>query len=134
MYRLRKQFNFEAAHSLPLVPRDHPCFRVHGHSYSVVIEVGSEKLLDGFVIDFRKINEFAKPIVNEFDHQNLNDFVDNPTCENLCSLIAQRFCESFRSSYEDVEVYDTSGLVYLLAVEVSETPKTKCRLELREEL
>ena len=128
MYRLRKQFNFEAAHSLPLVPRDHPCFRVHGHSYSVVIEVGSEKLLDGFVIDFRKINEFAKPIVNEFDHQNLNDFVDNPTCENLCSLIAQRFCESFRSNII------IAGLVYLLAVEVSETPKTKCRLELREEL
>ena len=30
---LSKIFHFEAAHTLPNVPPDHQCARMHGHSY-----------------------------------------------------------------------------------------------------
>lgn len=126
MFILRKQYNFEAAHFLPLVAEDHQCRRMHGHSYTVVIEVGSEDLEDGFVIDFAEINLFTKPIIKQLDHQLINDFITNPTSENMCNWIAEAFVWNVASSGG----YDRR--IYLLAVEVSETPKTKCRLELKE--
>ncbi len=129
MFILRKQFDFEAAHFLPLVPEGHQCGRMHGHSYTVVIEVGSDRLKNGFVIDFADVNRFMKPLIKSLDHQLLNDFLENPTVENLCTFVA----ENFLASLGDEFIYDKRDQeVYLLAVEVSETSKTKCRLEMRE--
>jgi len=137
MFILRKQYNFEAAHFLPLVAEDHQCRRMHGHSYIVVIEVGSEDLEDRFVIDFAEINRYIKPTIKQLDHQLMNDFIDNPTSENMCSWIAKKFLKEARTinlPHDKRSLEDLSRRIYLLAVEVSETPKTKCRLELREEL
>lgn len=129
MFILRKQFDFEAAHFLPLVPEGHQCGRMHGHSYTVVIEVGAVNLKNGFVIDFADVNRFIKPLIKSLDHQLLNDFLENPTVENLCTFIA----DNFLASLGDEFIYDKRDQeVYLLAVEVSETAKTKCRLEMRE--
>ena len=36
---LTKLFHFEAAHTLPNVPSDHQCARMHGHSYKVEVSV-----------------------------------------------------------------------------------------------
>lgn len=122
MFILRKEFRFESAHYLPLVPDRHPCKRLHGHSYAVVIEVGSKHLKkNGFVIDFADINTLIKPVIENLDHQLLNDFVENPTVENMCVYIAEKFSRNAQAQKQDV---------HLLAVEVSETAKTKCRLEL----
>src|SRR6267154_520578 len=44
---LRKSFQFEAAHLLPLLPKAHKCRRLHGHSFKmeiVVAGVCDEKL------------------------------------------------------------------------------------------
>ena len=121
MFILRKQFDFEAAHFLPLVPEGHQCGRMHGHSYSVVIEVGSKHLKNGFVIDFADINNLIKPVIESLDHQVLNDFIENPTVENMCVYIAEKLSRNAQAQKQDVR---------LMAVEVSETAKTKCRLEL----
>ena len=39
---LTKDFTFEAAHRLPMVPADHKCFRMHGHSFRVEVCVAGE--------------------------------------------------------------------------------------------
>ncbi|SVD83164.1 uncharacterized protein METZ01_LOCUS436018, partial [marine metagenome] len=39
---LRKTFQFEAAHSLPNLPTDHKCARLHGHSFKVEVVVTGE--------------------------------------------------------------------------------------------
>ena len=36
---LRKTFQFEAAHLLPHLPKQHKCRRLHGHSFKVDIVV-----------------------------------------------------------------------------------------------
>ena len=128
MFILRKRYSFQAAHFLLLVPEGHQCGRMHGHSYSVVIEVGSKHLKNGWVIDFADINTLIKPVIAMLDHQLLNDFVDNPTVENLCTYIA----DNFLASIVDYKYDKRDQKIYLLAVEVSETPKTKCRLQLKE--
>jgi len=135
MFILRKQFNWEAAHFLPLVAEQHQCRRMHGHSYSAIIEVGSEDLEDGFVIDFAEINRYIKPTIKQLDHQLMNDFIENPSSENICSFIAKKFLKEARTidlPHDKRSLEDLSRRIYLLAVEVSETPKTKCRLELKE--
>ncbi|MAK37116.1 MAG: 6-carboxytetrahydropterin synthase QueD [Flavobacteriaceae bacterium] len=128
MFILRKRYSFQAAHFLPLVPDGHQCGRMHGHSYSVVIEIGSKNLKKGWVIDFADLDRCIKPIIKTLDHQSLNDFIENPTVENLCVYIA----DNFLASIEDYTYDERDQEIYLLAVEVSETLKTKCRYELKE--
>ena len=110
--RLGKEYHFSAAHKLTEVQDGHPCKRLHGHNYVVEIEVrGEVSKRNGFVngLDFYEIDELVKPIVEKLDHQFLNDFVENPTAEN----IAQYFLD---------EIYRTSAK-YVYSVKVFETPK-----------
>ncbi len=74
---------FDSAHYLPNHPK---CGKVHGHTYKVEVEVEGE-LKDGMVIDFEDIKAILKDVVAKFDHRLINDFMENPTCENICLAI-----------------------------------------------
>ena len=81
---LRKSFQFEAAHLLPLLPLVHKCRRLHGHSFSVEIVVAGEcdpKL--GWLMDYADISTAFKPIWEKLDHHYLNEIpgLENPTSE-----------------------------------------------------
>ena len=88
-----KIFRFSAAHKLP----NHQglCKELHGHNYKLEVTIGGavkensdpEK---GMVIDFSNV----KTIVNEtvmstWDHRLLNEFMENPTAENMVLAIAK---------------------------------------------
>jgi 6-pyruvoyltetrahydropterin/6-carboxytetrahydropterin synthase len=85
---LSKTFRIEAAHRLPMVPAEHKCFRLHGHSFLVDVMVAGE--LDermGWLLDFADIASVVEPILlGELDHRTLNDVpgLENPTSERLC--------------------------------------------------
>jgi queuosine biosynthesis protein QueD len=71
---LRKSFQFEAAHLLPLLPKGHKCRRLHGHSFSVEVVVAGEcdpKL--GWLMDYADISAAFKPIWEKLDHYYLNE-------------------------------------------------------------
>ena len=58
---LRKSFQFEAAHLLPLLPEAHKCRRLHGHSFKVEIVIAGEcdpKL--GWLMDYADIKAAFK--------------------------------------------------------------------------
>ena len=59
--KLRKTFQFEAAHYLPHLPEDHKCRRLHGHSFKaeIVIEGECDPKL-GWVIDYADISATFK--------------------------------------------------------------------------
>ena len=87
---LRKSFQFEAAHLLPLLPKTHKCRRLHGHSFSVEIAVSGPcdpKL--GWVMDYADISAAFKPIWEKLDHYYLNKIsgLENPTSEMLAIWI-----------------------------------------------
>lgn len=87
---LRKSFQFEAAHHLPLLPQNHKCHRLHGHSFKVEIVV--EGPIDpnfGWVMDFGEITKAFKPLLDKLDHYYLNEIpgLENPTSENLAVWI-----------------------------------------------
>ena len=77
-----KVFSFEAAHFIPGHPR---CGRTHGHSFLVEIVVeGEVNPVTGMVIDFIRLAEIVKPLIDTLDHTNLNNLFSNPTAETIC--------------------------------------------------
>jgi len=79
MMEVSKWFEFEAAHSLPHLPWDHKCHRLHGHSYKVQVTCAGE--LDkenGWVIDYADISKVVKTVIEAIDHTNLNHLFNVP--------------------------------------------------------
>jgi 6-pyruvoyl tetrahydropterin synthase/QueD family protein len=91
---LTREYSFESAHRLPMVPPDHKCFRMHGHSFRVEVTVAGE--IDermGWLVDFAEITAVVEPLLKqELDHRPLNDVpgLENPTSENLCVWLWRR--------------------------------------------
>lgn len=84
MWTIAKTFKFSASHQLTGLSSDHQCARLHGHNYTVRLELSSTFLgEEGFVVDFGDLALF-KAQVDRCDHRHLNDLFDfNPTSENL---------------------------------------------------
>lgn len=89
---IEKEFIFDAAHFLPLVPPEHKCRRLHGHTYKVIIGVEGELNSQGWVIDFADISAAIKPILKQIDHKLLNAIpgLENPTAENIALWLYTR--------------------------------------------
>ena len=111
--KLYKEFTFEAAHKLPLVPSDHKCFQLHGHSFKARVYVQGPVNEMGWVIDYAEIKYACKPIIEELDHSFLNELpgLQNPTSEN----IAVWLWNSIKPK-----------LIILSEIEVKETCNTGC--------
>ena len=69
MYRIRKQFRFEAAHQLDRAFSKDCSDSIHGHSYVVELFLTSKCLDgDGMVIDFGHLRDAVEEIKAAFDH------------------------------------------------------------------
>lgn len=112
---LTREYRFEAAHRLPMVPPDHKCARMHGHSFA--IEVSLEGEVDpklGWLVDFGEITAQVEPLLKlELDHRTLNDVpgLENPTSEVLCGWLWKRLSDR---------------LPHLSAITVQETCTARC--------
>jgi 6-pyruvoyltetrahydropterin/6-carboxytetrahydropterin synthase len=114
MFTISKEFSFCASHQLDNLPKSHPCSNLHGHNYTVIVELQSVTLgKDGMVVDYRKLS-FIKDYIDEhLDHRHLNDILEfSPTAENLAKYIFDLFSKTYPQ---------------LSAVVVKETPKTAAR-------
>ena len=114
MYKIYKEFHFDAAHFLPNTPDTHKCHRLHGHTYHVTLYLTAEELDEtGWVVDFGEIKRFFKPIEERLDHNLLNDIpgLENPTSEVLAKWI-----------YDQLKV----DLPQISEVKVQETTSAGC--------
>lgn len=97
MYRIRKHFNFDAAHKLP----NHPgkCANLHGHTWKGYIEVCSYSLAHtGMVIDFKDLSTILEKVLLLFDHSYLNNRIENPTAEILAEEIFFKVKEELKNN------------------------------------
>jgi len=79
-----KRFHFDAAHFLP----GHPtCGKMHGHTWTVDVELEGPLDDQGMVFDFGRLKEMMDRILKNYDHCNLNDFTNRPTCEIIATHI-----------------------------------------------
>lgn len=111
MYRISKEFHFSASHILNGLGEDHPCGRMHGHNYVIIVELSSFELdSTGFVEDYGALKDIKDFIDEKVDHRHLNDVVPyQPSAEK----IAYWLYTMFKSRHP-----------MMSAVGVKETPKT----------
>ena len=120
MYKLVIKTQFSAAHRLR--GYQGKCENLHGHNWKVEVEIASERLDDlGLVIDFKELKQRVGNVLEELDHQFLNElppFQDlNPSSENISRHIFDRLCEELIEPHlqvNQVAVWesDNAGTIY----------------------
>lgn len=111
MYVIAKEFHFSASHILFGLEDGHPCGRIHGHNYTIIVTLSSAKLdQTGFVTDYGKLKPIKDYLDNEMDHRHLNDVMPGqPSAENIARFLFERFKPEFPT---------------LTSISVKETEKT----------
>ena len=111
-----KQFTFDSAHFLPMVPEGHKCREIHGHTYKLTVFV--EGPLDvnlGWVSDFTNIKQIVNDTIDIVDHKLLNNIegLENPTCEILSVWLWKKIKNEI-PFLSKIELYETptSGVIY----------------------
>lgn len=125
--RIGKTYSFDAAHQLP--NHNGKCVNPHGHTYTVRVEVEGEIVQiagisdEGMVCDYGTLDrvwrEELEPLL---DHRDLNQSIGDDCWPTTAENIAW-WC--YRKLNAELSVIG----VDVVAVEVSETPKTFARVE-----
>jgi 6-pyruvoyltetrahydropterin/6-carboxytetrahydropterin synthase len=86
MYRIAKEFTFAMGHRLSLHLGN--CQNFHGHNYTVIVGVKSEKLNSGgMVIDFANLKNVVMPILNTMDHALMINETDEILVEKMKEIL-----------------------------------------------
>ena len=83
-YTASVRTHFDAAHFLS--SHKGKCKNLHGHRWGVYVLIQTKEKINGMIVDFGDVKE----IINEFDHQCLNDLIPKgmePTCENIAEIL-----------------------------------------------
>src|SRR3990167_9010653 len=101
-----KKFTFDASHKLP--KHEGKCSRLHGHTYTLWIYlIGNPISKTGMVMDYYKISEIVKSkIIDQLDHNYLNDTIEDPTAERICFWIWNNLIQDLPNLFE-VQVMET---------------------------
>lgn len=113
-FELKQHFQIESARFLPHLPPEHPCSRMHGHSFKIILTlVGPLQPQLGWVRDYHEIEKQVKPFLKQLDHQTLNQVpgLENPTSENLSLWLYEKLKKT---------------LPELTRVSIQETSTTEC--------
>ena len=93
MYEVTVEAGFSSGHYL----RNYrgKCENPHGHNYKVRVTLaGAELDATGLLLDFKLLKHVLRPVIEQIDHQMLNDLepfaVLNPSAENLARFFYDR--------------------------------------------
>lgn len=100
--KICKTFTFDAAHKLP--DYEGVCKNLHGHHYILkIILEGRINKETGMIVDFKEISDIVKKYIYEhLDHTYLNDYVSNPTAENLVREIYWDVYKEILNKYANI--------------------------------
>lgn len=103
MYEVTIIKSFSAAHMLAAVGGK--CEELHGHNFKVEVTVAAQDVdSSGILIDFRNVKKWLQEILDNLDHQHLNEvpafFGKNPSSENIAKYI----CGEMKLKSRQVEV------------------------------
>jgi 6-pyruvoyltetrahydropterin/6-carboxytetrahydropterin synthase len=87
--RLGVTEHMDCAHSLPGHPK---CGQLHGHTYTVEVVIEGEKK-GGMLVDFAELRTQIRAVLQRYDHRHWNDFLEYPSVENICELLAGQLKE-----------------------------------------
>ncbi|HOB63075.1 MAG TPA: 6-carboxytetrahydropterin synthase [Candidatus Competibacteraceae bacterium] len=104
-----RRFRFEAAHQLPNVPAGHPCGRMHGHGFEVIVHADQDLAGLDLGVDFDRLDELWRPLHAILHQACLNELpgLENPTSERLAAWLWQRL-QAELPPLSWVTVYETA--------------------------
>ncbi|QQR55617.1 6-carboxytetrahydropterin synthase QueD [Candidatus Peregrinibacteria bacterium] len=102
-----KEFTFDAAHFL--TKYHGKCERLHGHTYRLRVTVEGPVREDGMVMDFVDLKKCVKDkVIDRYDHQNLNDFFENPSAELVAKKIWEDLLDELPVKLSEVTLWETA--------------------------
>lgn len=93
-WRLRVSSDFSSSHQLRHY--EGKCENMHGHNFSVEVDVVGERLDPklGLLMDFKELKRQLKIVTDELDHKHLNNLPafaeQNPSSELLAQYVFRR--------------------------------------------
>lgn len=90
---LFREFTIESARQLTGLPAEHPCGRIHGHTFRISVHVNGEINSDtGWLMDFSELDDCIRAVREQIDHKLLNDIpgLENPTTEIMARWLWKR--------------------------------------------
>ncbi len=79
--RIGKEFIWQMSHRLPF--HSGGCQNIHGHSYSMRVEVEGETDANGMILDYYDIEAIISPLIEQMDHSFCVDDKDTIMLEFL---------------------------------------------------
>ncbi|MFA4960078.1 MAG: 6-carboxytetrahydropterin synthase [Candidatus Pacearchaeota archaeon] len=99
MISLVREFTFDSAHHLEW--HEGKCRNLHGHTYRLQVFITGKLNKKGILMDLKEIEGIVnKEAISILDHQCLNDYVPNPTVENVIIWIWGRLRKKLKGLYE----------------------------------
>jgi 6-pyruvoyltetrahydropterin/6-carboxytetrahydropterin synthase len=116
MYKINVTATFPGAHRLDGYTG--ACKNLHGHNWKVRVQLATEITDElGMAIDFGIVKKYLKDLIDNFDHQYLNELPwfekQNPTSENIARVI-----------YEEMQKLLTNDIIHVNEVEIWESETT----------
>ena len=105
---ITKEFTFDSAHFL--TNYHGKCEKMHGHTYKMHVTIRGEVKGDGMVYDFVELKKLVRnKVVDKLDHALLNDFIKNPSAENIAIWAWKQLKDNIKGAdlYE-VKIWETS--------------------------
>jgi len=103
-----RDFKFDAAHYLPNYKGK--CERLHGHTYRLQVTLEGEPDREGMIVDFGDIKKIVnEKVLNQLDHHDLNEVIENPSAENIAMWIWKRLDGKFAVDLYEIKVWETDG-------------------------
>ncbi len=108
MFELTVHTHFDAAHMIRSYPGK--CAQLHGHSWAVEVVIQGRKLNElGMLVDFSFLKKEVNNIIEQLDHQYLNELPHfdetNPTSEHLAQLIFNELKAPVEGLEDDLKLY-----------------------------
>lgn len=139
--KIAKRFRWEGAHRLPW--HEGLCKDLHGHSYTMFVEVEGEPDENGLLMDFKHLKNAVAPLITQWDHSTLVAAGDeellrvmrdtgwrhavlpyDTTAENICLYVADYLLETSRDLLNQRRIHT-------IRVRVSETETCYAQAERR---
>src|SRR5438477_6011961 len=124
------------AHRLPF--HEGGCKNIHGHSYSMLVEIAGEPTPNGMVLDYLVLKDLIDPLIQEIDHSFLCDETDTVVAEFLKKHSMKAVYVDFPTTAENIAswffdrlsgIFQTYKNVAQLRIRVAETERTYAEVE-----
>jgi len=105
---ITKIVQFHAAHKLS--GTGGACDNLHGHTYKMHISIeGDVDPKTGMVIDFHALKKIInEEALSQLDHHYLNDFIEQPTVENIAEWVWKRLKPKMAGLHE-IKIFETDN-------------------------